>query len=269
MAVLTGTHIAMLLSRKRRTKMPKGMFVAYTGMDALEKKIDLIAQNVANVNSPGYKKSQPVFRMVTADAAGKAAAGTTAAGAVNPLDYLQFVKVEGTATDFAQGSMIRTGNPTDLAVEGKGFMQVDTPSGTRYTRAGSFQINNEGLLVTADGFPVSGQGGNITLKPGDFTVKEDGSVFQDGQSVGAVKLVGIPVPANLVKEGGGLYSYSGETSDAGDSRVVQEALENSNVNVVREMTDMISAMRAYESLQKFIKNSDEVSSQAINELGKL
>ncbi|MGA2193212.1 MAG: flagellar basal-body rod protein FlgF [Nitrospirota bacterium] len=242
--------------------MADGMYVALSGMEASEKLLDLIAQNLASSSTSGYKRSTPVFRSIVPeqgqDDAPEPAAGSTP----------QYPMMEAAAIDMSQGAVERTGSKTDLAIEGNGLWQVNTPQGARYTRKGKFSVNRDGALVTSEGFPVAGGSGGITLAPGDFTVNEAGQIYQGGNLVDEMKVVSFPVPANAVREGDSYFSYPSEPAQAEGYKVEQGAVEQSNVNMLRDMTGMITALRAYEGFQKFIRSVEDTSNMATSEIGK-
>ncbi len=252
-----------------------GMYVALSGMDAQEKLVDIISQNIANANTAGYKKVRPVFKLVTGQAGGQApaqgaAAAPNAAGP-GPMPSLNYSVMEKTSTDFTQGNLVRTGNPGDLAIEGEGLWQVETPQGVQYTRKGSFHVNADGNLVTTEGYPLLGAGGSIGLTGPDFSfsVDQTGKVSQKGQIVDKLSVVKFPDPSKLTRVGEGYFSCPDNAVPVDNSTIVQGSLEQSNVNIVKDMTDLIAAMRSYEGYQKFITSSDAVTTRAVNELGKV
>ena len=247
-----------------------GMYVALSGMNAQEKLVDIISQNIANANTTGYKKLRPVFRLVT-PAAGQAQAQGASAAPAAPLPSLNFSTLEKTSTDFSQGGIMPTGNPGDLAIEGEGFFQVETPQGVRYTRKGSFHVNQDGNLVTTEGYPLLGAGGRIGLTGPDFSfsVDQSGDVSQGGQIAGQVSVVKFPDPSKLTRVGEGYFSCPDSPVSADNSTIVQGSIEQSNVNIVKDLTDLIAAMRSYEGYQKYIKSSDDVTTKAVNELGRV
>ncbi len=250
-----------------------GMYVALSGMDAQQKLVDIIAQNIANANTAGYKKLRPVFKLVVPAGAQGQARGAAAAQAVSagPPPSLNFSALEKTTTDFTQGSIMHTGNPGDLAIEGEGFFQVETPQGVRYTRDGSFHVNQDGSLVTTEGYPLLGAGGRISLTGPDFSfsVDQSGDVSQGGQIVDKLSVVKLPNPSRLTRVGDGYFSCPDSPVLADNSTVVQGSIEQSNVNIVKDLTDLIAAMRSYEGYQKYIKSSDDVTTKAVNELGRV
>ena len=185
-----------------------------------------------------------------------------------------------TYTDLRSGPIRETGNRFDLSINGKGFFCVQTPRGIQYTRRGDFGINAEGTMVTQEGWPVLGDGGEITIESEadfsdpqrhEFIVDDQGNVAVDGSTVGKLRIVDFETPDALMKVGGTYFRPRSDTmtgSEAGDYRISQGTLEHSNVNAVEMMTELIEVHRGYESYQKIIRAVDEVNKTTINEIGK-
>jgi flagellar basal-body rod protein FlgG len=181
-------------------------------------------------------------------------------------------------TDFSSGEMKKTGNPFDLALTGRGFFCVQTPDGVRYTRRGDFTVDSDEVLVTQEGWPVLGQGGEIQIKLAkpseekrEFSVSEDGFVTVDGSQVDRLRLVDFTNSSGLEKAGHNFYRAVNpstlEDMDE-DFRVSQGFLELSNVDVVRMMTEMIEVLRGYESYQKTMRSIDDMNAKLINDVGR-
>jgi len=248
-------------------------------MQAQQINIDTIANNIANVNTTGFKQGRAEFQDLLYQnirPAGTASSSST----TFPVGLQLGLGTKPVATDriYTQGDMRQTGNSLDLVIEGKGFFQVRLPSGELgYTRDGSFHKNAEGILVTADGNPLEPQ---ITI-PADadtITIGKDGtvSITQAGQSaaqqVGTLQLANFQNPAGLNALGGNLFKSSSASGDPltgnpgenGMGQVNQGFLEQSNVSVVEEMVNMIVAQRAYEVNSKAVKVADDMLSQINN-----
>lgn len=260
--------------------MIKAMNTAATGMVAQQTNIDNIANNLANVNTTGFKKSRIEFQDILYQNFRRA--GTASAiGAIVPvnLDVGYGTRPVATSREFSPGSVTITKNPTDLAIAGNGFFQVQMPDGTTgYTRDGAFKISAEGRLVTADGFLLTPE---ITIPEDatDLSVAIDGQVFvllvgnDTPQQIGQIELARFINPAGLSAVGHNLLlesPASGAPITAipgmeGLGTLDQGHLETSNVSVVDEMVNMIMAQRAYEINSKVIQASDEMS-QTINNL---
>jgi flagellar basal-body rod protein FlgG len=179
--------------------------------------------------------------------------------------------LDGVYTDHSQGSLERTGRDLDLAIDGDGFFVVDTPQGEAYTRNGSFTISPEGLLVDSRGNPVLSDAGELYLAGGEVSVSADGEVSVAGEPVGKLRLVDFPKPYQLTKTAGALLSASDQVipEPAGLATVRQGYLERSNVDVLREMVEMIASYRAFETGQRMIQIQDESLAKATNDLGRV
>lgn len=240
-----------------------GFFSAVSGGAAQEVWLEKVSNNLANVNTVGYKGDHPSFESLLINKAGKGDMG----GLTAPVSLVGMEE----GIDLRQGAIIQTGNSLDFAIESKGFFVVDTPQGTRYTRSGNFSINSDGVLATAGGLPVMGKGGILDISGGNIVALEDGTLMSGSNDVGSLKIVRIEDGGKLIKEGDNLFSLAegGPELPDEEARVIQGALEASNVNVVAEMTMLINISRAYEAYQKVIRAMDEVSGKAINEVGKV
>lgn len=269
--------------------MSKGIFTAVSGAMAQSAKLDTIANNLANVNTPGFKRDQQVFREYLS--AYEKEPSTIEVPRI-PASIESFYDMQGgdksyveataTSTDFSQGGLKSTGNPLDTAIEGKGFFEVQTPQGVRLSRSGSFSVDGEGRLVTKQGFPVlkegapgsDGAGRTFNLAANaPITISHNGEVFQSGESLGRLAVVTVDKPDALLKQGNSLYALKDnmapQLSVSADAKVHQGFLETSNVNVIQEMTDMISATRVFESTQKAIQAYDQMAQQAVRDVPKL
>lgn len=270
--------------------MSKGIFTAVSGAIAQSAKLDTIANNLANVNTPGFKRDQQVFQEYltayekepTTITVPRVPASIESFYDVQGADK-SYVDASGTYTNFEQGSMKVTGNPLDLAIDGDGLFEVSTPQGVRYTRAGDFKINSEGTLVTKQGFAVLKDGGvgapaagreiKFDLNHSEVSISPEGIVKNGATDLGRLALVKVTNKDSLRKVGGNMYSLK-ENMEAGlqsaaDAKVNQGMLEGSNVNIVREMTDMIQATRVFESTQKAISAYDSMNGKSVNEISKL
>ncbi|MCX7925584.1 MAG: flagellar basal-body rod protein FlgF [Fimbriimonadales bacterium] len=241
--------------------MLRGLYVAAEGMAARQKAQDAIANNLANLNTTGFKADRPVFETVyerqlyRLQGAQSQPIGALSAGAVLRELY----------TDFQPGALTTTGNPLDLAIDGAGFFAIQTPQGVRYTRNGAFQLNSQGALVTREGYPVLGVNNQPIQVPRNAAIHigENGVVLANGAPMGQLLIV----QGNLAKDPDGFFV--GAAQPLASPRVVSGALEASNVSMVREMVSMIELIRAYETHQKAIHAHDETLGKAINELAKI
>lgn len=239
-------------------------------------KQDVVANNIANVNTYGYKKDVvacQAFPQMLLKRIGelKVADGTSKSLPPKTIGYLGTgAAVAEIATDYSPGNLQRTDNPLDLALGGEGYFVVETPAGARYTRDGSFKLNDEGLLVTSEGYPVLGRAGYIHVTQGEVVVDQRGNVSAGGEFLDSLRVVKFPTPDSPVKTGGNLFSAEHQTvEDVPNPEVLQGCLEASNVNVVKEMVELITVVRAYEANQKVIQAFDQTLDAAVNRVGPL
>ena len=216
---------------------------------------DLIANNLSNVQTAGFKKDAPIFHTILNETMGR----------------YENMMADGTQTLFNQGDIQNTGNPLDLAIEGEGFFKVKTPQGMRYTRTGNFRLSREKVLVNADSYPVMGKKGEIRFSGQTFVVGVDGTIKVDGAEVGRIDLVNFSDLSGLKKEGQTLFRLEipQAEGEARNSQLHQGALESSNVNPIEEMVKLIDSLRSYESCMKVIQSNDEMDGRAVNELGRV
>ncbi|HEY6804702.1 MAG TPA: flagellar basal-body rod protein FlgF [Pyrinomonadaceae bacterium] len=266
-----------------------GLYAAYLGMRSRQQQLDLLANNIANASTAGFKADRMLFRSVVADqnqkqqnqnpgnsasAAGTPSTATDQNTQSTPVRYgLDVGVVTGQLTDFSPGPTRETGRSLDIALDGDGFIAVQTPRGERYTRQGSLTIDNSGQLVTQRGELVIGDSGPITVPPGNVTFGEDGTIFANGQIAGKLKLVRFNNPNTaLIKEGDCLFAAKGteQGQEATNTRVLQGTLESSNVNSLTEMVAMMQNSREFESLQKSVSTiMNELGRKISNEIGRL
>jgi flagellar basal-body rod protein FlgG len=253
--------------------MNPALWAAKTGLDAQQTRMAVVSNNLANVNTTGFKKSRAVFEDLLYQNVRQVGGATSQdTQAPSGLSLGTGVRVVATEKTYTQGSLNNTGNSLDLAISGRGFFQVLLPDGTLgYTRAGDFQMNNQGQLVTASGYAVQ-PGINIPQGAQSITVGNDGvvSVLLSGASaptqVGQLQLADFVNPAGLQPKGENLLvesasSGSAQTGNPGLSglgTLNQGMVESSNVNVVEEMVNMIETQRAYEMNTKAIQTTDQM-----------
>ena len=249
--------------------MIRSLSTAATGMIAQQTNIDVISNNLANVNTSGFKKDKGHFQIIDSPDSIKEDLDKNSISkeTLQPPLWLQFE----TKTDFSAGSLKHTGNPLDLALEGDGFFCIKTDQGNQYTRNGKFSLDQDGTLVTMDGLPVLGQGGPINIEGNTFTVDVKGNISVDGNLVDTIKIVGFQKQDALEKTGNSLFAIADKNAverKVENTGVNQGFLELSNVNAIRMMTEMIEVLRGYESYQKAIKTADEANAKAINDVGR-
>ncbi len=227
--------------------MPLGLYELIDASLVQQSRFDNISHNLANSGTNGFKKEVFSFDRTLS-------------------------KITNSAIDFTAGPIVRTGNETDLALEGQGFFKIRTAKGMRYTRDGAFSLNRDRVLVTRSGDPVLGPNGPLTIQVGNINIDGKGQVFADSQLVGSLSIVEFSNPQLLSKEGRCYYNHGGDNTNiiaAGDPGIQQGYLEKSNVGATEEMIKMIETFRSYESIQKAIQSIDEITSKMVNDPGLL
>lgn len=278
--------------------MIRGLYIGASGMIAQQARIDVVANNLANVDKTAYKRDLTVFkafpdmiiRRINDDGL-----GIVPAGSYDTMPYVgklgTGVEVNEVYTQFGQGSLQRTESPFDMAIEGRGFFSVMTERGERYLRNGAFTINKEGNLVTHNGFLVMGENGPIRVQKNNFIVNERGDVivnmdlsldprdvvemsnnnWEEPVVIDRLKIVDFENIREIKKEGESLFretELSGPPLPPENAKILQGFLEKSNVNIVREMVDMIEVQRSYEANQKGIMTHDQTLGRLINEVAR-
>ena len=262
--------------------MHEGIYIAASGGAKQQKKLDIIANNLANVNTTGFKKDSILFKEMmppfTQDTRLE-----TSRNILLPPDKsnknVAYVGVNDFYTDHTAGAITKTGNPLDLALEGPGFFKVQTEQGIRYTRTGNFSLDKAGRLMSQDGNPILGENDRpveIDTTGGQITIDSNANISigrgLENVPVGKLTLVEFDDTSSLVKEGNGIFRMTDPNRaelPAQKTRVRQGFVEASNVNAIKEMTDMISTMRIFEAYQKMITAIDNVDSQAISNIGRV
>jgi flagellar basal-body rod protein FlgF len=246
--------------------MDNSLLVSLSQQLAAYRAMDVIANNLANVSTPGFKREAAKFEEYVAKM--RPAEGQTGTQSVS------FVKDAGILRDASQGTIEQTGAPYDVAIAGNGFFQVQTPQGMRYTRDGHFSLDANGNLVTSAGYQVQGDGGAITITPndGEISIGADGTVSSVVNGVGnqlaKLKVVDFADPRAMVKEGGNLLSTTQTATTPAIVNLRQGTLESSNVQPVIEISHMIEVMRAYEATATLSKSQEDMMRQAIEKLGQ-
>ena len=241
--------------------MENAQLISLSRQIALQRQMDVVANNLANVNTTGFKAEQLLFEEYVAPVARH----KDFSWVDQPLAYTQDW---ATMHDLSGGAVVQTGNPLDVALQGDGFLAVQTPAGEQWTRAGALQINAEGILVTTDGHPILGDGGPIQFDDddSDITIAADGAISTNDGIKGRLRMVEFANPQELEREGSNLFS-GGTPIELGTTRVLQGALEKSNVSGVSEMTEMIRVSRSYQSLASLMQKQDEMRRSAVQRLG--
>ncbi len=247
--------------------MIRGIYTAASGMVAESLRNDVIANNMANVNTTGYKRDVTLTKDFGNLLMKRVDDGQ------NPSDIGSMgsgVLVDGIATIHEAGQLQPTGNPLDLAIRGNGYFTVQTPNGLEYTRDGSFYRSARGELVTSDGYRVMGNGGPVNLAGSNVVIGSDGTVTVDHVQTNQLQLVEFANDGTaLRKQGSSLFASTGAQQPARATGTIEQGtLERSNVNVVSEMVNMIAGYRAYEINGKTVQAHDQLLDKAVNEVGK-
>ncbi len=281
--------------------MIRGIYTSAAGMSVMQGRMDIISNNLANVDLNGYKADNAIMKAFPDIQIRRGNDDGLMAFPLGSYDTMPFVGKLGTGvelnesfTEFTQGNLKQTYNDFDFALEGRGFIAVETDQGERYTRNGSFTIDNEGYLVTKDGFKVLTETGEyIKIKANNFIIDRDGHIYQNNEyadddqrlvqrqenewreteEIGVLKIVRFPRERELRREGNSFF-YESEFSGSpyiarNEERPVlhQGFIEGANVNIVNEMVKMIEVQRSYEANQKSIQNHDQTLGRIINEVG--
>lgn len=257
--------------------MQNAMYTGLFGALASEHRMNSIANNLANVNTTGYKKDSLAFRdtfiMFAHDHIMEPIANVRSDKLFPEPNHKARVRLAESMTDFSQGSIKGTGGPFDLAISGDGFFKVRTPEGDYFSRNGHFRLDSEGTLVTEQGFQVLGDGAPITIPPGitNIVIAEDGRIFGDDDLLGQISVVSVENNRDLEKFGGNMYrarNGADIAEEASEAIVAQGFLETPNVDVVYEMVNMIEAQRQFEAYQKVMQTSDAIDREAHSKIGK-
>ena len=241
------------------------MYTAYSGMKAHSDALEITANNLANINTVGFKGDRAfntMLREAIGDSGRPDGIGVTVTKSVRTDSVI----------DYSDGQMLSTGRNLDVAIRGDGFLTVETQYGERYTRNGNMHLDSNSTLRTADGNPVLGVSGRpITLGPGDVRISDSGAVHLDGVEVDRLRVVVFEEYSQLEKEGGTLFVSNGEQAPVLKTDMVVRSgfLEQANVNALRSMVDMISLLRQFESIQRSVNHElNTMNSKVIERLGR-
>lgn len=253
--------------------MNRGIYPILSGALAHERRMQVFANNMANITTPGFKQDAQSFQALF-PARQIAAPGLTAGLAqqigsrpAGPTERI-FAGPHALKTTFEPGRVRLTGNPLDLALEGRSFFEVKTGQGTRYTRNGMLSLDNQRRLVTNQGHPVMGLKGEITIPAGVLEISPSGEIKVNGNPVASIKLVEFPEAHMPQKSADGLFA-SDQGTLSKNPQLQAGHIEESNVNSIDEMVNMIEGMRSYESAQKLIQTLDRMAEIAIQDVGRV
>jgi flagellar basal-body rod protein FlgF len=243
-----------------------GIYSAVSGSLSAQTKLDAIADNLANASTPGFKATLLLQR---ADHAGKGP--VMANGVPTPINRGKL------QTDFSQGPIQADGDPLHVALQGKGFLVVETPRGERLTRRGTLTVDASGNLATSDGMRVQGDGGDISLAAalrsgGAVAISSDGTVRVGNTQVGKLRLVNVGDPQALAREGSGLFAPAKQAlvdADPTTLSVRQGALEGANITPIQSLVALIETMRGYETYMNTTNRLDQVAAKSISDVGRV
>jgi flagellar basal-body rod protein FlgF len=239
--------------------MENPSYIVLSQQMGLQRNMDVIANNLANMNTTGYRSERLMFsEFMTSKATNP---GVTGDGA-----RLSFPGVAGTLADIGEGTLETTGNQLDFAIKGSGFFVVDTPNGPRYTRDGRFELDGQGRIVNKEGYPIlDAQNRPLTVPPGTAKVEATptGTLSTERGPIGSLQVVKFDSEIGLKKAGTNLFETDQAPQKADSFTLQQNAVEASNVKPIIEMTKMIAVQRAYQSAQQMLDQERERSSRAI------
>lgn len=254
--------------------MLRGLYTAYTGMEAQQYKMDIISNNLANANTNGFKQDNVVFKSFSEVLATKINDPEVKSNRTIGKMTLG-VAVDNVYTNFEQGAFTGTEDPFSFAIEGEGMITLgeQKEDGTfieRFTRDGAFTLDQNGALVTKDGYYVLGENGIITMPTGTPTVTQDGKIYVNNKYVDQLQLTGFENMFALKKAGDSQYFQTDRTQKTDFTGVVRQGFdEASNVNSVKEMIEMINVMRTYEANQKVLTTYDGTLENVVNNVGRV
>ena len=242
--------------------MDNSLLVSLSQQLASYQSMDVIANNIANASTPGYRREEQTFREYVEQLPpdeGNSAPQT-----------LTFVQDGGVVRDMSEGPLRNTGSQFDLAIHGKGFFVVQTANGERYTRNGHFQLDPSGQIVDDSGDALQGDGGAITINAtddGDIHIGADGTLSGKNGQLAKLRVAAFADETSLTKDGGSLYSAAGQPSQATGVEIHQGMLEESNVKPVVEISRMVEVMRSYQAVATMTQSQQDLMRQAIDKLG--
>lgn len=254
--------------------MLRGLYTAYTGMEAQQHKMDIVANNLANANTNGYKQDNVVFKSFSEVLAVKI--NDPKVSTNHKIGQMTLgVQVDNIYTNFEQGALSFSEDPLSCALEGEGMITIgklneDGTYSERFTRDGSFSLDQGRRLVTKDGFYVLGENGPITMPNGQLSVTQDGTIYVKDERVDQIQLTGFEDFTALKKVGSSQFEQTDRTEKTVFTGSMRQGYEEaSNVNSVKEMIDMISLQRIYEANQKVLTTYDSTLDNVVNNVGRV
>jgi flagellar basal-body rod protein FlgF len=248
-------------ANQKGSGMENALLVGLSQQTALQRQLDIVAHNLANMSTNAYKAERPLFHTYLApirDAEGR-------------HDDARMVNDYGMVRDMTEGALKATNNPFDVAISGDGYFIVGTANGERYTRNGHFSLDSTGRLVTSDGDPVLDSNHSEISFASDetgFTIARDGSISTSAGTKGKLGIVEFANQGDLTRTGGSLYETTETPTDVASPNVQQGMIEESNVVPIVEMTTMIDILRSYNQSAQLMKSAEDLSEKAVSDLGK-
>ncbi len=248
--------------------MDRGIYTATSGGLLNARRLEAIANNLANVSTVGFKAERLVSRQQDFGDTLAATIPGIPARSEGDFDRTPGVVHVASMTDFSVGPIAQTGNPLNVALaKDNQFFVVATPDGDQYTRAGNFTLTSDGVLVTPDGQPVTGDGGPLSLPPGQTQISASGAVSVNGQVIGRLRVVQFSDLTQLERvEGVRFRAAQGAEPENVPADLVPQAVEMPNVSAIDAMVDMISAQRAFEAYQKTVRTVDEMNERVVRNI---
>lgn len=238
--------------------MDNSTYIALSGQNARQQQMDVLANNIANLSTPGFKGEQMMFQEFLT-------------GAPGSNDQSSYVNIIGNARDMSQGPLTHTGDALDVALNGPGFLTVTTPNGAEYTRNGHLSLDAQGELVTASGFVVQGDGGSPIVIPagaGPITISNTGTVSTGQGTIGKLAVVNFADPQAMTEDQGGLFTTTQTAQPVTNTKVEQGTIEESNVQPILEMTKLMDATHEITDSKNFADGEHNRIKNAIDRLGK-
>lgn len=250
--------------------MTGALYAVVSGSLAALRRLEITTNNLANVNTAGFKAQH--LLVVSRNAEGSDATGVGDAPSTPGPARTAISDAYRSVTDLSQGPIRESGNPLDVAITGPGFFVVSTPSGERYTRQGQFHLDGEGTLVTAAGDPVQGTGGDeINLPAGRIEIDRSGVISVNGSQAATLRLVRFPDPTAIIPEGATLFSARPDAAvietDVAETQVLQGSIEAANVDAIKGLLDLIDVSRGYEAYMRAMTRVDGTVRTAVQQVG--
>ncbi len=246
--------------------MGETLYISTAGALARMRELDVVANNLANVDTAGFKRDRTLF-----DVALQAALQRVDGSSVSGVSGQVYVGTRASQTEHSAGPIAQTGSPLDVAIDGPGFFEIETPEGPRYTRAGSFVVSQAGVLGTPDGFPVLSDGGALTVGSIPIEINDQGEVVDaTGGVLGRLRVVMFEDPSQLLKAGRNLFAAPEgvAASERPDPSFLAHSVERSNTEPVRELANLIALQRLFDTTMQVIRSEDESTGRLLQEVSR-